>query len=86
MWSHIHTCDSMPVTTTTPLRGSCSIETLVSYLAYLLGLDHSRTRDPHARTVIVLKQINEYSTNICKSYHIIICKGEGKERYVNIYL
>ena len=36
------------VTTSTPLRDSCSIKTLVSYLAYLLGLDHSRTRDPHA--------------------------------------
>ena len=47
-WSHIHTCGSMPVITSTSVRGSFSIETLVSYLAYLLGLDHSRTR-----TVIV---------------------------------
>ena len=36
-----HTSNSMPVSTSTPLRGSCSIQTLVNYLAYLLWLDHT---------------------------------------------
>ena len=39
-----------PVSTSTPLlTGSCSIETLVSYLAYLLGLGHTGTREVNSQ-------------------------------------
>ena len=41
----IHPTACMPVSTSTPLlTGSCSIETLVNYLAYLLWLDHTGIR------------------------------------------
>ena len=38
------TSNSMPESISTPLRGSFSIETLVSYSAYLVWLDHMYTR------------------------------------------
>ena len=40
-----HTSNSIPVSTSTPLlTGSCSIETLVNYLAYLLWRYYAGTR------------------------------------------
>ena len=69
-----------PVSTSTPLlTGSCSIETLVSCLAYLLGLGHTGTHKvnsqlwgaivPHRKTIE--RQDNLYATGKRSNFHMI---------------